>query len=142
RSSFTDAPRAGYCRAARPIPTHGYDRFGGRNGRAKASGSRGDSRGFESDPVRARTERPGHRGGTSARRAGNQSSRSGWHDPFYWRSGLKRAKTMRLAHFFIEHPRFATVLSAFVTLLGLGALAVLRSEEHTSELQSPCNLVC
>src|SRR5215475_6861349 len=32
---------------------------------------------------------------------------------------------MRLAHFFIEHPRFATVLSAFVTLLGLGALAVL-----------------
>jgi hydrophobe/amphiphile efflux-1 (HAE1) family protein/NodT family efflux transporter outer membrane factor (OMF) lipoprotein len=32
---------------------------------------------------------------------------------------------MRLAHFFIEHPRFATVLSTFVTLLGLGALAVL-----------------
>src|SRR5262252_998771 len=32
---------------------------------------------------------------------------------------------MRLAHFFIEHPRFATVLSAFVTLFGLGALAVL-----------------
>src|SRR5262252_7338307 len=32
---------------------------------------------------------------------------------------------MRLAHFFIEHPRFATVLSAFVTLLGLGALAIL-----------------
>jgi len=32
---------------------------------------------------------------------------------------------MRLAHFFIERPRFATVLSAFVTLLGLGALAIL-----------------
>src|SRR6201981_2379766 len=32
---------------------------------------------------------------------------------------------MRLAHFFIDRPRFATVLSAFVTLLGLGALAVL-----------------
>src|SRR5499425_1759144 len=32
---------------------------------------------------------------------------------------------MRLTHFFIEHPRFATVLSAFVTLLGLGALAIL-----------------
>src|SRR6516162_1612850 len=32
---------------------------------------------------------------------------------------------MRLAHFFIEHPRFATVLSAFVTLFGLGALAIL-----------------
>src|SRR6266571_3144130 len=32
---------------------------------------------------------------------------------------------MRLTHFFIERPRCATVLSAFVTLLGLGALAVL-----------------
>ena len=32
---------------------------------------------------------------------------------------------MRLTHFFIDRPRFATVLSAFVTLFGLGALAVL-----------------
>src|ERR1700745_4288631 len=32
---------------------------------------------------------------------------------------------MRLAHFFIEHPRFATVLSTFVTLFGLGALTIL-----------------
>src|SRR5258705_1084425 len=32
---------------------------------------------------------------------------------------------MRLTHFFIDRPRFATVLSTFVTLLGLGALAVL-----------------
>jgi len=32
---------------------------------------------------------------------------------------------MRLAHFFIEHPRFAIVLSMFVTLLGLGALLIL-----------------
>src|SRR5215469_9775575 len=32
---------------------------------------------------------------------------------------------MRLAHFFIERPRFAIVLSTFVTLLGLGALLVL-----------------
>src|SRR5229473_402175 len=32
---------------------------------------------------------------------------------------------MRLTHFFIERPRFATVLSAFVTLLGLGALVIL-----------------
>src|SRR6516162_7072716 len=32
---------------------------------------------------------------------------------------------MRLAHFFIEHPRFATVLSAFVTLFGLDARAIL-----------------
>jgi multidrug efflux pump subunit AcrB len=32
---------------------------------------------------------------------------------------------MRLAHFFIARPRFAIVLSTFVTLLGLGALLVL-----------------
>jgi hydrophobe/amphiphile efflux-1 (HAE1) family protein len=32
---------------------------------------------------------------------------------------------MRLAHFFIDRPRFASVLSAFITLLGLGALAGL-----------------
>lgn len=32
---------------------------------------------------------------------------------------------MRLTHFFIDHPRFATVLSVFVTAFGLGALAIL-----------------
>ena len=32
---------------------------------------------------------------------------------------------MRLTHFFIDRPRFATVLSIFVTALGLGALAIL-----------------
>jgi hydrophobe/amphiphile efflux-1 (HAE1) family protein len=32
---------------------------------------------------------------------------------------------MRLTHFFIERPRFATVLSTFVTLFGLGALTIL-----------------
>src|SRR6201993_4195234 len=32
---------------------------------------------------------------------------------------------MRLTHFFIDRPRFATVLSIFVTTLGLGALAIL-----------------
>jgi hydrophobe/amphiphile efflux-1 (HAE1) family protein len=32
---------------------------------------------------------------------------------------------MRIAHFFIDRPRFATVLSIFVTAFGLGALAIL-----------------
>src|ERR1700749_4075945 len=32
---------------------------------------------------------------------------------------------MRLTHFFIDRPRFATVLSIFVTTFGLGALAIL-----------------
>jgi hydrophobe/amphiphile efflux-1 (HAE1) family protein len=32
---------------------------------------------------------------------------------------------MRLSHFFIDRPRFATVVSSFLTLIGLGALFVL-----------------
>jgi hydrophobe/amphiphile efflux-1 (HAE1) family protein len=32
---------------------------------------------------------------------------------------------MRFTHFFIDHPRFATVLSTFVTAFGLGALVIL-----------------
>src|SRR5215467_6339855 len=41
----------------------------------------------------------------------------------------KKARTlshdMRLTHFFIDRPRFASVLSIFVTAVGLGALAIL-----------------
>src|SRR6202011_562182 len=37
----------------------------------------------------------------------------------------KGPSTVRLKHFFINRPRFATVLSIFVTLFGLGALAIL-----------------
>src|SRR2546426_6033016 len=36
---------------------------------------------------------------------------------------------------------FPAGVKPWVALLGLG-LASVRSEEHTSELQSPCNLVC
>ena len=32
---------------------------------------------------------------------------------------------MRIAHFFIDRPRFATVVSAFLTLIGIGAMFVL-----------------
>src|SRR3954465_1938334 len=32
---------------------------------------------------------------------------------------------MRIAHFFIDRPRFATVVSVFITLIGLGAMFVL-----------------
>src|SRR5262250_3356234 len=37
---------------------------------------------------------------------------------------------MRLTHFFIDRPRFATVLSVFVTLFGLGALAILPVSQY------------
>ena len=39
---------------------------------------------------------------------------------------------MRLSHFFIDRPRFATVLSIFLTLLGLGALAILPIAQYPS----------
>ena len=32
---------------------------------------------------------------------------------------------MRISHFFIDHPRFAAVLSIFVTLFGLAAMTLL-----------------
>src|SRR5215472_4199848 len=38
---------------------------------------------------------------------------------------------MRLPHFFIDRPRFATVLSIFVTAFGLGAYAILPVAQYT-----------
>src|ERR1700753_2341677 len=32
---------------------------------------------------------------------------------------------MKLSHFFIEHPRFAAVISIFITVFGLAAMALL-----------------
>src|SRR2546426_5239164 len=40
------------------------------------------------------------------------------------------------------HPLRAVRLVAVLLLVGDAEPDVLRSEEHTSELQSPCNLVC
>src|SRR5256885_6735840 len=40
-----------------------------------------------------------------------------------------------------SHAPFLHMLQDRITLPGLEQ-AILRSEEHTSELQSPCNLVC
>src|SRR5262249_19345999 len=37
---------------------------------------------------------------------------------------------MRLSHFFIDRPRFATVLNIFVVLIGLGALLVLQVVQY------------
>jgi len=38
---------------------------------------------------------------------------------------LTQEPSVRLSHIFIDRPIFATVLSVFVTLVGLGALAIL-----------------
>src|SRR6201747_2516504 len=37
---------------------------------------------------------------------------------------------MRIAHFFIDRPRFATVVSAFLTLIGIGAMFVLPVSQY------------
>src|SRR2546426_7571329 len=44
---------------------------------------------------------------------------------------------LKYAHFEVE-----VGADGFPVELGAGAMAITRSEEHTSELQSPCNLVC
>src|SRR5256885_11051049 len=41
-----------------------------------------------------------------------------------------------------EHPRRDSTMEALAKLKPLFEGGVDRSEEHTSELQSPCNLVC
>src|SRR5688500_5504697 len=37
---------------------------------------------------------------------------------------------------------FGTTLAFFDSMIAVSRISSLRSEEHTSELQSPCNLVC
>src|SRR3989454_9376974 len=65
-----------------------------------------------------------------------RSLRNVWHrQPFFTRGGWNGVRTTRAA---LACPRTSTA-SAVPT----AASAVsTRSEEHTSELQSPCNLVC
>src|SRR5256885_11046935 len=44
---------------------------------------------------------------------------------------------------FLSFSRYTVpALAVLFVTLGCGAIGFLRSEEHTSELQSPCNLVC
>src|SRR5688500_19651899 len=42
----------------------------------------------------------------------------------------------------VADPRHSVAVADLVAQLVAGADVALRSEEHTSELQSPCNLVC
>src|SRR5256885_5077677 len=52
---------------------------------------------------------------------------------------LRKADTLRAS---LEHPCAAEVGYRLGTSRGMGCWVSVRSEEHTSELQSPCNLVC
>src|SRR5256885_7774803 len=66
-------------------------------------------------------------------------SRSGPDLPYYdevGRQGYRLASEHRLAQQFGVASIYRTAAERFPTL------RVARSEEHTSELQSPCNLVC
>src|SRR5256885_12074473 len=42
----------------------------------------------------------------------------------------------------MDWPVFHRAMETLITLRGPDLLRIKRSEEHTSELQSPCNLVC
>src|SRR2546426_5644705 len=41
-----------------------------------------------------------------------------------------------------DRRQIAILMGTIVLLVGVKAVQGIRSEEHTSELQSPCNLVC
>ena len=49
---------------------------------------------------------------------------------------VTRQRTLRLAN------RFLRRAAVYAVLIGFAGFFLLRSEEHTSALQSPCNLVC
>src|SRR5262249_51460600 len=51
--------------------------------------------------------------------------------------GYVRVPDMRLTHFFIDRPRFPTVLSLFLTSLGFGARAILPIAQSPEILQPP-----
>src|SRR2546426_7324059 len=53
---------------------------------------------------------------------------------------LQGAQNLRVAHFASKNPYL--LAGADLYLQPPGGLTPHRSEEHTSELQSPCNLVC
>src|SRR2546426_1628427 len=63
-------------------------------------------------------------------------------------SGPARAGTLTLPHGTVETPVFmpvgtqGTVRALSPDDLRAAGATLVRSEEHTSELQSPCNLVC
>src|SRR5256885_4862906 len=57
------------------------------------------------------------------------------------RSTLFPYTTLFRSHF-ASPERFPMRTSDFTRFIALTALSLGRSEEHTSELQSPCNLVC
>src|SRR5262249_25220289 len=79
------------------------------------------------DPLWACAERSGHHHRDSTRSTGLEGRASGRYDPLRRGrgSGLEQEGDMRLAHFFIDRPRFASVLSILVMAFGLGAFAVL-----------------
>ena len=74
-------------------------------------------------------ERPRRHRRAGARRSRHQSRAPGRRHPLRRRRRRPRLRqepcTVRLTHFFIDRPIFATVLCVFVTLIGLGALAIL-----------------
>src|SRR6516164_1081560 len=56
---------------------------------------------------------------------GSKSRRSGAGSRWIPSATRDRERAMRFTHRFIDHPILATVISVFLTLIGLGALVVL-----------------
>src|SRR5205807_7001908 len=61
----------------------------------------------------------------------------------YWRVMDSRLAVVQVQNYYWQTQQFAqTTLRSVLGEVDLDELLAHRSEEHTSELQSPCNLVC
>src|SRR6266446_10665463 len=65
----------------------------------------------------------------------------GW-DYVYADSGARRLYIARATRFMVADLDSGKVVGEIPDTPGAHGVAIVRSEEHTSELQSPCNLVC
>src|SRR5256885_10325600 len=59
-----------------------------------------------------------------------------------FRSGICRRDVGRRQNLRLRNWRRTHLIGALKDKAELAGIVVVRSEEHTSELQSPCNLVC
>src|SRR4029077_8939974 len=68
---------------------------------------------------------PSDQGRPSGGPAGFESLAGNRGDPLRGRSKPELRRAMKLSHFFIDHPRFAAVVSIFIVVFGLAAAAFL-----------------
>ena len=109
---------------AGPVGPHHPHRRSQRRRHAKTGPNRRSTRRPPRHPLRARPIRPrNHRRHPRPSRRNRQTTQSA--DPNRVRLESRARQIMRIAHFFIDHPRFAAVINIFIVVFGLAAMAIL-----------------